>query len=39
MRRTLDHETELEASDPEAAMGPPDPLLPQPSVSRANVLG
>ncbi|MGC1746105.1 MAG: dicarboxylate/amino acid:cation symporter [Pseudolabrys sp.] len=29
MRRTLDHETELEASDPEAAMGPPDPLLPQ----------
>jgi aerobic C4-dicarboxylate transport protein len=32
MRRTLDHETELEASDPEAAMGPPDPLLPQPST-------
>ena len=28
----LDHETELEASDPEAAMGPPDPLLPQPST-------
>src|SRR3954454_2669601 len=32
MRRTLDHETELQASDPEAAMGPPDPLLPQPST-------
>jgi aerobic C4-dicarboxylate transport protein len=32
MRRTLDHETELEASDPEAAMGPPDPVLPQPST-------
>jgi aerobic C4-dicarboxylate transport protein len=32
MRRTLDRETELEASDPEAAMGPPDPLLPQPST-------
>jgi aerobic C4-dicarboxylate transport protein len=32
MRRTLDHETELEASDPEAAMGPPEPLLPQPST-------
>ena len=32
MRQTLDHETELEASDPEAAMGPPDPLLPQPST-------
>jgi aerobic C4-dicarboxylate transport protein len=32
MRRTLDHETELEASDPEAAMGPPDPVLPQPSA-------
>ena len=32
MRRTLDHETELEASDPETAMGPPEPLLPQPST-------
>ena len=29
MRRTLDHETETEAEDPEAAMGPPEPLLPQ----------
>src|SRR5213075_90445 len=27
MREHLDHETDLEASDPEAAMGPPDPLL------------
>ena len=32
MRRTLDHETEREASDPEVAMGPPEPLLPQPST-------
>jgi len=29
MRRVLDHESETEASDPEAAMGPPEPLLPQ----------
>ena len=29
MRRVLDHESETEASEPEAAMGPPDPLLPQ----------
>ena len=29
MRRVLDHESEIEASEPEAAMGPPDPLLPQ----------
>jgi aerobic C4-dicarboxylate transport protein len=28
MRRVLDHESETEASEPEAAMGPPDPLLP-----------
>jgi len=32
MRRTLDHETDREASDPEVAMGPPEPLLPQPST-------
>jgi aerobic C4-dicarboxylate transport protein len=32
MHRVLDQETELEASEPEAAMGPPDPLLPQPST-------
>ena len=31
MRRVLDHESETEASEPEAAMGPPDPLLPQPA--------
>jgi aerobic C4-dicarboxylate transport protein len=35
MRRTLDHETETEAEDPEAAMGPPEPLLPQTSPSHA----
>src|ERR1044072_4157548 len=31
MRRVLDRESDIEASDPEAAMGPPDPLLPQPA--------
>jgi aerobic C4-dicarboxylate transport protein len=31
MHQVLDQETELEASEPEAAMGPPEPLLPQPS--------
>jgi aerobic C4-dicarboxylate transport protein len=31
MRRILDHETETEASDPEAAMGPPEPLVPEPA--------
>jgi aerobic C4-dicarboxylate transport protein len=35
MRRILDHETELEASEPEVAMGPPEPLLPQTSAGRA----
>ena len=35
MRRTLDNETETEASEPEAAMGPPEPLVPQPSAGRA----
>jgi aerobic C4-dicarboxylate transport protein len=29
MRQVLDQETELEAEEPEMAMGPPDPLLPQ----------
>lgn len=29
MHRVLDQKPELEASEPEAAMGPPDPLLPQ----------
>jgi aerobic C4-dicarboxylate transport protein len=29
MRQVLDHETDLEASSPEEAMGPPDPLLPE----------
>jgi aerobic C4-dicarboxylate transport protein len=29
MRQVLDQETELEAEEPEIAMGPPDPLLPQ----------
>jgi aerobic C4-dicarboxylate transport protein len=29
MRRLLDDETELEASEPEVAMGPPEPLVPQ----------
>jgi aerobic C4-dicarboxylate transport protein len=32
MRRTLDHETDREASDPEVAMGPPEPLVPQTST-------
>jgi aerobic C4-dicarboxylate transport protein len=32
MRRVLDHETEVEAEAPEAAMGPPEPLLPQPAA-------
>jgi aerobic C4-dicarboxylate transport protein len=31
MRRVLDNETELEAARPEAALGPPEPLLPQTS--------
>jgi aerobic C4-dicarboxylate transport protein len=31
MHRVLDRESETEASEPEAAMGPPDPLLPQPA--------
>jgi aerobic C4-dicarboxylate transport protein len=35
MRRLLDNETDLEASDPEAAMGPPDALLPQAGAGRA----
>jgi len=35
MRRTLDNETETEASEPEAAMGPPEPLVPQASAGRA----
>ena len=34
MHRILDQETELEASEPEVAMGPPDPLLPQASTAR-----
>jgi aerobic C4-dicarboxylate transport protein len=29
MRRMLNNETELEASEPEIAMGPPEPLVPQ----------
>jgi aerobic C4-dicarboxylate transport protein len=29
MRRLLDHESELEASEPEVAMGAPEPLVPQ----------
>jgi aerobic C4-dicarboxylate transport protein len=29
MRRVLDHESETEASQPEVALGPPEPLLPQ----------
>jgi aerobic C4-dicarboxylate transport protein len=29
MRRLLNNETELEASEPEVAMGPPEPLVPQ----------
>ena len=36
MRRVLDHESEIEASEPEAAMGPPDPLLPQPAGHSAS---
>src|SRR3989454_8591269 len=32
MRQTLDHETDREASDPEVAMGPPEPLVPQTST-------
>jgi aerobic C4-dicarboxylate transport protein len=32
MRRVLDHETEAEAEEPETAMGPPEPLLPQPAA-------
>jgi aerobic C4-dicarboxylate transport protein len=36
MRRVLDHESEIEASEPEAAMGPPDPLLPQPAGHGAS---
>jgi len=32
MHRVLDQETELEASEPEVVMGPPDPLLPRPST-------
>src|SRR5262245_28380471 len=34
MRRVLDNETEVEASEPEAAMGPPEPLLPQAASGR-----
>jgi aerobic C4-dicarboxylate transport protein len=29
MRRLLDHESELEASEPEVAMGAPEPLVSQ----------
>ena len=36
MNRVLDHESETEASEPEAAMGPPDPLLPQAAGHRAS---
>src|SRR5215468_833879 len=35
MREQLEHETETEASEPEAAMGPPEPLVPQASAGRA----
>jgi aerobic C4-dicarboxylate transport protein len=35
MHRMLDNETDVEASEPEAAMGPPEPLLPQTSAGRA----
>ena len=34
MHRVLDQETELEASEPEVVMGPPEPLLPQASTAR-----
>ena len=34
MRRVLDRETELEASEPEVVMGPAEPLLPQASTAR-----
>jgi aerobic C4-dicarboxylate transport protein len=34
MRRVLDHESETEASQPEVALGPPEPLLPQAAAGR-----
>ncbi|OPH83818.1 dicarboxylate/amino acid:cation symporter [Nitrobacter vulgaris] len=36
MHRLLDQKPELEASEPEVAMGPPDPLLPQASTTRTT---
>ena len=36
MRRVLDNETEAEASEPETAMGPPEPLLPQTATGRSG---
>ena len=36
MHRILDQKPELEASEPEVAMGPPDPLLPQASTTRTT---
>ncbi len=36
MRRVLDHESEQDASAPETAMGPPEPLLPQAPAIRTT---
>jgi len=36
MRRVLDHESEQDASAPETAMGPPEPLLPQAPAVRTT---
>ena len=36
MHRVLDQKPELEASESEVAMGPPDPLLPQASTTRTT---
>lgn len=36
MHRVLDQKPELEASEPEVAMGPPDPLLPEASTTRTT---
>jgi aerobic C4-dicarboxylate transport protein len=36
MRRVLDHESEAEASAPETAMGPPEPMLPQSPAVRTS---
>ncbi len=36
MHRVLDQKPELEASEPEVAMGPPAPLLPQASTTRTT---